>query len=287
MSNEDIKDLDVWVKELSDANIPILKNSFDAILKAAGNSKSSSKQVTDTILKDAALTLQVLRIANSDSGEKVNTITAAVDKIGVDGVLGLCVSVMRVDSLGNRPQRAHLEERLVCAYHSAVQTKNIIPLLNCESTEESFVASLILHMGEICFWSRLCPQSERFHDLMQKDQLDSLKIEEDVLGTEFREISKGLAQTWHLDGIVANALSAPINPPPLVNAIIIGDEVSASVANKGWQSSECTDAVSKLCTAAGVGLNKAKEVLKSSCNDAIEELSTFGVSNVAELIPEA
>ncbi len=92
--------------------------------------------------------------------------------------------------------------------------------------------------------------------------------------------------SWQLEGSLPDALNATSTPVAPSNGIIIGDEVCVSVSKKGWQSNECTDAISKLCTAAGLGLNKAKEVLSDSCQQAVEELTSYGFSDIAKIIPE-
>ena len=286
MTDTDIRELDPWIELLSQANIPILNSSFDSVKNAAGNSKQGSQSVTDAILKDASLTLQVLRIANSqNAGSNVNTVSAAVETIGVDGVLGLCVSVMRLDSLKGHPQQQHLYRQLVKAYLASVQTRHLVTLTDNEWTEELCVASLLLHLAELCFWSRINSQSARFHDLLEKKQLDSLQIEEDLLGTQFRDISRGLCDKWQITGLLCTALESPISPPKPVEALLLGDEVSVAIVDKGWQSNECTDVVSTLCSNVGVGLNKAKEILGNACSETIEDLSRIGIDDADSIIP--
>src|SRR6478609_5780507 len=68
------------------------------------------RTITATILRDAALTSKLLRLANSSArgGRNVSTIDQALIILGLNTVKSVALSLALLDSLSNKPQSKQL-----------------------------------------------------------------------------------------------------------------------------------------------------------------------------------
>ncbi len=89
--------------------------------------------LAEIILKDAALTQKVLRIANSaynnpSSDNEITTISRAVVQLGFRGIKAISLSVMLIDTLLKKDSQQRMMQWLARGFHSAVQAQNLINL---------------------------------------------------------------------------------------------------------------------------------------------------------------
>jgi len=62
-----------WVKYIGTQTIPVFNDTVQSVLNLTLDEKSTCKQLANTILKNAALTTRVLRVANSPYYNRCNT----------------------------------------------------------------------------------------------------------------------------------------------------------------------------------------------------------------------
>lgn len=284
MIRQNPQGLDAWIDALGDAHPPILPDSFDSILDASRQAQDAQSRVVELILLDPALILLTLRTANRHN-DRFQTISAAIQTIGLNGALAIALSSRQLDSHTRKPQRHQLMMRLIKSLHSTVQAQGLLAHAGLQHDENTHIALCLLHCAELCFWSDLYQQTERFIQLLNKPDLPPQQIESDLLGTTFNTLSAALLQHWHIEGMAARLLDNKVSLNLSEKVLLIADTIAENAA-AGWGSKPVEAAVGYYCELSGLGINKAKGVIIDNADRAREQLSLLAGEELNSMIPE-
>lgn len=283
-----IKGRDAWVEQLSKREMPVLAGILTELNKLTGDDDTEVNQLADVILKDANLTSQVLRIANSvhynPSNYPINTVSRAIILIGFTGVRAICISVMVIDSLLGKEPREHLLEIMAQSFHAAVQARNLMKGANTEVQEEVFIAALLYHLGQMAFWASGNHSVEVLDQRLAQGDIPFRDAVDDVLGCSFKSISSALAEHWSLGELLKQALYPPQSPSPKVTAVVLGQQLSEA-ARKGWDSAEVEEVVKRVASFSGVSVADTKKHILDGADEAASVALTYGAARVCHLIP--
>lgn len=282
--------LEAWVEKLGKKDMPVLSAIVKELNELTGSDEAEVNQLAEVVLKDANLTSQVLRIANSvhynPSSYPINTISRAIVLIGFGGVRAICISVMMIDSLLGRQPRERLLEQMAQGFHAAVQARNLVRRTNEEVQEEVFIAALLFHLGAMSFWASGGKEVDRLDELLTEGKLSDKDAMEQVTGTSFKAITRALAKNWNLGETLEQALYPPQKPSPKVIAVRIGEELSRA-AVKGWDSVEVAEALKKVMAYTGLDLTEARKMVVDNADEAASVALTYGAARVCHLIPSS
>lgn len=285
------KGADAWVERLSKMDLPVLSGVVKELNELTEGDDSSANQLADVILKDASLTSQVLRIANSvhynpQADTKVSTISRAVVQVGFSGVRAICISVMVIDSLlGDKPK----EEMLKCmarGFHAGVQARNLVAKMDPDLKEDAFIAALLMHLGDMAFWSRGGRQADLFNRAMQRHDVETDVIAHKLIGTSFKAISLGLSKQWGLGETLTEAIANPSSKKPAVGCAVLGEEISYT-AEYGWDSPEFGETLACISEFTGRPIAEVRETVLASADEAAAVATAFGAPQVCHLIPSS
>ncbi len=283
------KGLRSWVNKLSKVELPVLAGVVRELNELTGSDEADVNQLADAILKDANLTSQVLRIANSvhynPSSFPINTVSRAVVLIGFTGVRAICISSMVIDSLLGDEPRERLLESMAKAFHTAVQSRSLIRRTTDEEVkEEVFIASLLYHLGDMSFWACAGQSADELDELLKDESKSQKEAMQEILGTSFKSITRELANVWKLGETLRTALDPPKQLPPKVVAVLIGEEISRNAA-LGWNSPEMGETLYKVSRFTGLDFSHAKQLVMEAADEAASVALTYGAPKVCHLIP--
>lgn len=284
------KGLKYWANKLGKQDMPVLATVIKELNELTGSDEAEVNQLADVILKDANLTSQVLRIANSvhynPSSTPINTVSRAIVLIGFGGVRAISISVMVIDSLLGKQPRERLLKSMASAFHAAVQARNIVRRTNDAFKEEVFIATLLFRIGEMSFWASGGEDADRLEELMKKPGMRDRDAVDQVLGTSLKSITRELAATWKLGETLEQALNPPKKPSPKVVAVILGDKLSRATES-GWDSSGVGDILAKVAKFTGVGFAEGQQMAMDAADEAAAVALTYGAAQVCHLIPSS
>ncbi len=285
-----VKGVKAWTEKLGTLDMPVLGNVIKELNVLTGSDDSEVNQLADVILKDANLTSQVLRIANSvhynPSNYPINTISRAIVLIGFTGVRAICISVMMIDSLLKDAPREHLLETMARGFHAAVQARNLMKRTDETVQEEVFVAALLYHLGSMAFWCSGGKAADEVESLIQAGNHTKKEAFAEVTGTSLKAITKGLAEVWSLGDTLKEALTPSKTPSPKAIAVRLGEELSRT-AEHGWDSQEVGETIYKFAKFTRVGFPQAQKSAMESADEAAEVALTYGAAKVCHLIPNS
>jgi HD-like signal output (HDOD) protein len=166
--------------------------------------KSSAADIGREIANDAALTVRLLRIANSSAfsqNGKIATVSRAITVLGVRQVRDLTVGLTAVrtfEGVGNDliTVESFWRHSVLCAVAATQIASHRIR----GHGESPFVAGLLHDIGHLVLFSR-APRHAREALLMAVDATDDLALhacERKVLGFDHGAIGVALAQHWRL-----------------------------------------------------------------------------------------
>lgn len=288
------KDLQDWVKRLSSVELPVLSGVMKEINAVTVADESSANHLAEIILKDASLTSKVLRIANSayhkpGSNNEITTISRAVVQLGFKGIKAICLSVMMIDSLLQKHTKERMLEWMARGFHTAVQSEGFITNKggNDDDREEVFITALLLHMGDMAFWSaKGAPQSDQLDKLLNRDDFDgdSDALEREILGATLKEISMGLAKEWNMGDEVIMALEPGHKPNDKTKSVLLGEKVSLA-AEQGWDSEAFNEVLIEASMFTGKGLEDIRQQVMDGADKAAAVAVNYGANKICPYIP--
>lgn len=280
--------LQPWIDRLNQSELPALAAVVTDLQRLTQAEHASVQQLADVLLRDAALTSKVLRVANSSyynpSQEVIRTISRAIVLIGFDNVRLISLSVSLVDGLLDRAPHHQLLELLARSFHAAVQARNLSGYVMSRSEEEVFIAALLFHVGELAFWGCGGEQADELAEALAQPGARHDETVQRLLGTSFRQLTLGLVKSWNLGELTALAQGAAAGLDLGVRSVALGVRISEA-ALEGWDSPRMTALVGEYAKFAGISEADALQQILASADEAVQVASTFGASRLCRLIP--
>ncbi|WP_428242583.1 HDOD domain-containing protein [Gynuella sp.] len=287
--NKPLRGLKSWVKHISQMELPSLSNILQELNRITDDHQSSVQELADVILKDASMTAQVLRVANSvqfnPSGQTIHTISKAIVQIGFNEIKAISTTVLIIDTLLKHSHNDNfLLDTIARSFHAAIQAKNIAYNLAPEKREEIFIAALLYHLGEMAFLACHLPQVDEYIQQVNETPQDKAAICLDILGVGFGSITKALCKEWDLGPLVIQALDRPEHPTRSVAAVLMGEAISQTVT-KGWQSREMRRLVSQVSRFTGLNDDKTEDLIVAGADEASAVAKSYGAEKICHLLP--
>ena len=283
-----MKGVDAWAERLGKREMPVLSGVITELNELTGSDDAEVNQLAEVILKDANLTSQVLRIANSvgynPSNYEINTVSKAIVLIGFTGVRAICISVMMIDSLLSSQPRERLLEKMALGFMGAVQARELVGDVGHDIKEQVFIAGLLFNIGEMAFWCSGGETAAQLDDLLGDNGVTSREATEELLGCSFQDISMSLAQSWHLGETLEESLNPGRDPSAKVQAVCLGEEISRA-ALIGWDAQEMEDVLYKVSRFTGKSYLECKERIEATAETVAEVALTYGAPQVCPKVP--
>lgn len=203
--------LDDWLRRLQREDLPVLGDTVQALCNTAQDHGSSATDLAQVILRDAALTSDVIRIANSvyfnPAGVRISTVSRAVIVLGFDAVRAMGLSLTVIDTLVRGDQHSRVRQVFRSSLHAAVEARAMAEALGDPAPEEVLIAALLYRIGELAFWSLAEDDTARdLDEALAGSAGSAAEIERETLGFALRELSRALARDWRLGDLLSGAL---------------------------------------------------------------------------------
>jgi len=183
--------------------IPTLPTIVFELNKYLRDPDTSIKTVCDTIEKDQAIALKILKLVNSafyGFKSKISDLRNAVVLLGYNAVRNAIVSISVINSF---PKRVKLIDFDISQFwkHSlavAVTSKNIAQLSRKESPDNCFVGGLLHDAGKVILAQYFPNLFETVWSTLQNEHLTFYEAEQKSLPIDHAKIGAHLAAKWQL-----------------------------------------------------------------------------------------
>lgn len=183
------------------SDFPALSESISAINRIASSDKESVDKLSNSILKDVALTNKLLKLINSvtyshfDNGG-IGTVSRAVVILGFDSVRAIALSLMLFENLQNKSHAQQLKEEFVRSLFSGMLARSMGARMQVRDKEEAFICSMFHQLGRMLSMFYFPEETAEIHKLMETKGFTEEKAANQVLGLTFVDLGVGVAKTW-------------------------------------------------------------------------------------------
>jgi HD-like signal output (HDOD) protein len=194
------------------SDFPALSESVAAINKLTSAQGESVNTLSNTILKDYALTNKILRLVNSAyyrqaGGGNISTVSRAVIVLGFDTIRNIALTVLLFEHLQDKANVRELKEAFLRANLAGLVAKDVCtsPLLKRQG-EEAFICALFHGLGQLLaqyyFPEEVAEISKLVHFKKVSERLAASK----VLGISFEDLGIGIARSWGFPATIVDSM---------------------------------------------------------------------------------
>ena len=191
--------------------IPTLPTIVFELNQHLQNPETSIAKVSETIEKDQAMALKILKLVNSafyGFRSKVSDVKNAVVLMGFNAVHNAIISVSVVNAL---PKTLLFQDFEMIEFwkHSlavAVTSKNIAQTSGVESPDNCFVGGLLHDVGKVIMAQNFTEEFVKVWTLMQNEYLSFYEAEQRELPIDHTKIGAYLADRWQLPQGLTDAI---------------------------------------------------------------------------------
>lgn len=220
--------------------MPVFSNTVTEVTSVVSSQDTSAVDVARVILRDAALTGRLLKMANSihynRQGQAISTISRAVMVLGFEQVKALALTLVLIDSLADGKQRQKLIEEMAQSFHAAIQAQELAKKMKLPLAEDIFIAALLSRLGNMAFWAFADEHAEQVIDLIENKSMSEEAAELEVLGFTLQSLTRGLSEAWLLGDMLEKSLN-PRNHEPTTEIIRSANQL-AMVSQQGWENQQ-------------------------------------------------
>ncbi len=206
------KALDEIKSMLDDIDIPTLPSIATAVMEKTLDSKVSAKQIADLVEKDQALSIKVLKVANSPFYrriQEISTIRGAVVLLGFNVLKSIVLSISVINMFSSKDKCAldfykFWQHSIACA----VCAKNIAAKIFPSSAENAFIAGLLHDLGKVVADQVLCKNGEYSEvlEVMNRANTDIIEVEQNIIGVDHASLGRCLMEKWNLPAILCKTV---------------------------------------------------------------------------------
>jgi two-component system, cell cycle response regulator len=199
MSPEQIESLLNDIGEL-----PTLPSIATAIMEKTLEDNVSARQIAEMVEKDQALSLKVLKVANSPFYRRIkeiSTIRGAVVLLGFNVLKSIVLSISVLNLFNAKGRNAldfykFWQHSIACAVCAKAISSKVLP----SSAEDAFIAGLLHDLGKVIADQLICKKGEyqEVLEAMNRAGTDIIEVENEVVGIDHASIGKYLMEKWNL-----------------------------------------------------------------------------------------
>jgi len=183
------------------SDFPALSSMIGAVNRAANSETERVSELSNSILKDFALTNKLLKLVNAafygQFSGTISTVSRAVVILGFENVRQVAVTLALFEHLQNKSQAAQLREEILASYFAGLLGRELVNQAGIRDGEEAFICALFHSLGKLVTAYYL---HEEFHEIcrLQRAQgLDEARASAQVLGITFEDLGIGVGAAWH------------------------------------------------------------------------------------------
>jgi serine/threonine protein kinase len=182
-------------------DFPALSESVSAINRLANSEKEGIHALSNTILKDFALTNKILRLVNSAfyrqaGGGSISTVSRAVVVLGFDSVRNIAITLLLFEHLQDKSNANDLKEGFLRANLAGLLARQASQMMKSRDAEEAYVCALFHSLGQLLAQYYFPEESEEVRKLQQQKRCTADGAAQQVLGISFEDLGIGIARTW-------------------------------------------------------------------------------------------
>lgn len=245
-----------------------------------------------SVLHDQGLTARILKVVNSVTygmgRNKITTVSRAAVILGYNTLKHICITAKMIDSmLRSSDINARVHDRLLRlmakSFHSAMLARMLMGEHSEDLQEEVYIAALLRDLGEIAFWSHGGKLGEKLDLEIRTKRIDKTELIKTNIGTNFDQLSVGLATAWNMGEMMIRSIEDPDNRSPEMRAISLANQYSTGLTDpqSDIDVESCLKAMSKMTDIPVLVLKRQIQHCTKQC---IELAESYGAKELADYL---
>lgn len=183
------------------SDFPALSHTISTINKIVSSEQEGVAGLSNSILKDFALTNKLLKLVNTayygHFGGTISTVSRAVVILGFDAIRNVAITLMLFDHLQNKAQASQLKDDIVASYFSGIIAREMVFRAGIKDAEEAFICAMFHNLGRLLVAFYFHEEMVEIDKLIQQKGLGELVASTKVLGLSYEDLAVGVARAWH------------------------------------------------------------------------------------------
>jgi len=193
------------------SDFPALSESVSAINKIANSETESINKLSNSILKDFALTNKLLRLVNSAyfrpaGGGSISTVSRAVIVLGFEAVRNIAITVLLFEHLQNKANANQLKEDFLRANLAGILAKDISATAKMRDLEQAFICSLFHSLGRLLAQYYFPEESEQVRRIMEQKGAGEDNAALQILGISYEDMGVAVARQWGFPPLIVGSM---------------------------------------------------------------------------------
>ena len=193
------------------SDFPALSESVTAINKIANSETESINKLSNSILKDFALTNKLLRLVNSAyfrpaGGGSISTVSRAVIVLGFEAVRNIAITVLLFEHMQNKGNANQLKEEFLRATLAGILAKDICATAQIRDLEQSFICSLFHNLGRLLSQYYFPEESDEIRRIIAQKNCSEDQAALQVLAISFEDLGMAIAKQWGFPALIIGSM---------------------------------------------------------------------------------
>lgn len=279
-------------------DLPVFTASVNHIRKMSSDPDSDIMSLSQAVLKDANLSVKLLRLANSTYYNrgfgKIGVVSRAIILLGFDTVKNLSLTMKFIEGFQAEHPLVDMDKLLVRAYVTAGFVRELAMKLGVKDAEETYTCALLHQLGEVAVAYFLPDQYIEILELNKNEDSIPSENEAKILGATMANIGVELAESWDFSSKITSTMVASV--PKITRQITkelelnkVLAHVSSSIVGSLYygapnQEGDFTSLMYDLSKATGLSTKLLETSLTKSFNQSCDLAKTYGLS-LKKLMP--
>lgn len=215
--------------------LPTIPRLLHELMLCVENEDARIDDIADKIAMDQALSIRVLRMANSAAlsrGKPITSIEQAVIRLGINRLRSLVVAA-GIASAFKTPASFDRNHFWTSTFQVATIARTLADQCGAIDPDTAFTCALLHNVGELLIQSSLPEEAELIRLAMDKGD-SRVEAQRAMLGYDYAGLGAELARRWQLAAPVIAAIAQQLDPlayePPSKEAILIRLAIFVSFA---------------------------------------------------------
>lgn len=286
------KSAEQWVDIIAKKELPAITSTAKMLDGFVNDDISSLTKLSEAILPDQALSSCLLKVANSIPHfgiAKVTTVSRAAVMLGIHTVKNICLTSKLIDGLLKSKNLTpeiyqHLSKLMANSFYSGVLAKMMVPNYGNDIQEEVYLAAMLYRIGETAFWTTGGELTNLLFSQQYSTPDDFYLRCNELMGCEFFELSKGLAQTWNLGELLVKALDQPESRTVEIQTVFYADQLTQYINSPPRAIEDFHLLLEKISLIMKVDDKQLRTKIELARKNAINLLRSYGAEKLCKFI---
>jgi len=272
-------------------DFPAVSATISAINRAVSSDREPASVLSNSILKDLALTSRLLKIVNASNlrqfGGSISTVSRAVSILGFDTVRNVSMSLVLFEHMHDRANAAALKDQVVSIYFSALLARQLHSHAGLHEGEQAFICAMFHRLGKLLATFYLYDEAQVVERHVQNRGWDEARAAREVLGLSYEELGVGVGKAWNFPVEITDSMrvitgkvrKCPAQKSEKLRMVAsLANELSDIIQNtpEAERSRALDGVVGRYGAATGISPRTLIAAVQASTSDLVRDADTLG-----------